>query len=79
MNYTLRDDRVLTMSEYNSCFAKMDIIEIRNIDQKTSTCTIDFYLWFRYKPKEQDPEFNPENIDFTNAENTPAEISCAKK
>jgi len=52
----------------NVIYTGMDIIEIREIDQKASTYNVDFYLWFRYKPKEQDTDFQPENITFTNSE-----------
>lgn len=52
----------------NIIYTGMDIIEIREIDQKASTYNVDFYLWFRYKPKENDSAFQPENITFTNGE-----------
>lgn len=51
-------------------YTGMDIIELSNLDQKTSTYTADFYLWFRYLPNETDPDFLPENYTFTNAEST---------
>lgn len=49
-------------------YTGMDIIEVRDLDQKASVFTADFYLWFRYIPVEDDPEFQPENITFTNAQ-----------
>ncbi len=52
----------------NIVYAGVDIIEIRGIDQKESTYTADFYLWFRYIPNDEDKNFQPENIVFTNAE-----------
>ncbi|MDO8753064.1 MAG: extracellular solute-binding protein [Anaerolineales bacterium] len=52
----------------NIVYTGIDIIDIREIDQKASTYRVDFYLWFRYKPKEQDRDFKPEDIIFTNAE-----------
>lgn len=53
-------------------YTGMDIIEIRELDQKASTYTADFYLWFRFKPQPGDKEFQPEKIVFTNAEGSPA-------
>ncbi len=49
-------------------YTGMDIIEIRDLDQKESVYTADFYLWFRYIPDDTDPDFQPETINFTNAE-----------
>ena len=52
----------------NVIYTGMDMIEVRELDQKASTYTADFYLWFRYKPQPDKPSFQPENIVFTNAE-----------
>ena len=49
-------------------YTGMDLIEIRDLDQKTSTYTSDFYLWFRYIPSENNSDFLPENIAFVNAQ-----------
>ncbi len=62
LNEQLKKGHVITLDgKYvyatNVIYTGMDIIEIREIDQKASTYNADFYLWFRYKPKEQDPEF----------------------
>lgn len=50
-------------------YTGMDLIEIKDIDQKNSTYTADFYLWFRYIENAADPEFLPEEVEFTNAVN----------
>jgi branched-chain amino acid transport system substrate-binding protein len=56
----------------NNVYTGIDIIEIREIDQKASTYHVDFYLWFRYIPRKDDPDFLPENIIYTNAVDTPS-------
>ena len=52
----------------NVVYAGMDLLGIDEIDIKTSTYKMDFYLWFRYLPHEQDPEFKPDEFVFTNLE-----------
>ena len=52
----------------NVVYAGMDLLGIDEIDIKTSTYKMDFYLWFRYLPHEQDPEFIPDEFVFTNLE-----------
>ena len=65
--------RILTVNgEYvykaNIVYAGMDLLGIDEIDIKTSTYKMDFYLWFRYRPNEQDDDFKPEDFVFTNSE-----------
>lgn len=67
--------RILTVDggyvyKANVVYAGVDILGIDEIDIKTSTYKVDFYLWFRYRPNEQDTEFKPEDFVFTNAEST---------
>ena len=52
----------------NVVYAGVDLLGIEEIDIKTSTYKVDFYLWFRYSPNEQDEEFKPDDFVFTNAE-----------
>ena len=51
----------------NIVYAGVDLFGIDEIDIKTSTYKIDFYLWLRYRPNVQDVEFQPEDFVFTNA------------
>ncbi len=65
--------RVLTVNgEYvyrsNVVYVGIDLLGIDDIDIKTSTYKMDFYLWFRYRPNEQDTAYRPEDFVFTNAE-----------
>ena len=43
-------------------YTGIDVNQITNIDEKTSTYLMDFYLWFRYKGQ----DVNPEQIEFSN-------------
>ena len=43
-------------------YTGIDINKVSNIDEKTSTYLMDFYLWFRYQGK----DINPEAIEFSN-------------
>ena len=66
-------DRIMTVNgNYvyvaNVVYAGVDLLGIDEIDLKTSTYKVDFYLWFRYRPHEQDTEFKPEEFVFTNVE-----------
>ena len=45
----------------NIVYTGIDINEIRNLDEKTSSYLVDFYLWFRYRG-----DINADNIEFTN-------------
>lgn len=45
----------------NVVYTGIDLNEITNLDQKTSSYTADFYLWFRYKG-----DIDASNIEFTN-------------
>jgi len=51
----------------NVVYAGVDILSIDEIDIKTSTYNMDFYLWFRYRPNEKDEGFKPDDFVFTNA------------
>ncbi|MEA5468644.1 hypothetical protein VB714_07175, partial [Spirulina sp. 06S082] len=46
----------------NIIYTGIDVNEIYNIDEKTSSYLIDFYLWFKYR----EVNINPENIVFLN-------------
>ncbi|MBP0018820.1 MAG: ABC transporter substrate-binding protein [Cyanobacteria bacterium SBLK] len=50
------------LQKTNIVYTGIDINEINDIDEKNSSYLIDFYLWFKYKNK----NLNPENIEFTN-------------
>ena len=52
----------------NVIYAGVDLLQVEEIDIKTSTYKVDFYLWFRYFPNKQDADFLPEDFVFTNAE-----------
>jgi len=55
----------------NVVYSGVDILGIEEIDIKTSTYKVDFYLWFRYRPNERDEDFKPDDFVFTNAEGEP--------
>lgn len=59
-NILVIDDQ--TFAETNIVYVGIDINSISDVNPKESTCTMDFYLWFRFKGG-----FKPENIKFTNA------------
>ena len=42
-------------------YTGIDINEIRNLDEKTSSYLVDFYLWFRFRG-----DIDADNIEFTN-------------
>jgi len=52
----------------NVVYAGVDLLGIDEIDIKTSTYKIDFYLWFRYRPNDRDVDFKPDDFVFTNSE-----------
>jgi branched-chain amino acid transport system substrate-binding protein len=58
----------------NVIYAGIDLLGIEEIDIKTSTYNVDFYLWFRYRPNDLDEEFQPDDFVFTNAEGDPESI-----
>ncbi len=63
--------RMLTVNgEYvnvvNVVYTGIDLIEVSDVDIKTSTYLVDFYLWFRYRPSASEAGIKPENIVFTN-------------
>ena len=45
----------------NIVYTGIDINEIRNLDEKTSSYLMDFYLWFRFRG-----DIDADNIEFTN-------------
>ena len=51
----------------NVVYAGVDLIDIHDVDIKTSTYAMDFYLWFRYRANIEDPNFQPTAFVFTNA------------
>ena len=66
-NAKLEDQRVITRG--GSYFYKTDIVysginynEISNIDENEPSYFVDFYLWFRYRPNDQDEEFKPDDF-----------------
>jgi len=50
------------MRQTDIVYTGIDVNQVTNIDEKTSTYLIDFYLWFRY----QGEDVNPEQIEFSN-------------
>jgi len=69
----LERGKVLTVNgEYvykaNVVYAGIDLLGIDEIDIKASTYAMDFYLWLRYRPNDQDANFKPEDFVFTNLE-----------
>ncbi len=65
--------RILTVNgDYvyrsNVVYVGIDLLRIDDIDIKTSTYKMDFYLWFRYRPNEQDPSYKPDDFVFMNAD-----------
>lgn len=64
--------RIMTVNggyvyKVNIVYAGIDLLSIDEIDIQTSTYKMDFYLWFRFRPNEQDDNFKPEDFLFTNA------------
>jgi len=53
--------------EANIVYAGTDIIGIQDVDIKTSTYKMDFYLWVRYRANSKDDKFLPADIVFSNA------------
>ena len=49
------------MHQTNIVYTGIDINEIRNLDEKTSSYLVDFYLWFRFKGG-----IDADKIEFTN-------------
>ena len=69
----LDNGRIMTVNgayvyKANVVYAGVDLLGIDEIDNKTSTYKMDFYLWFRYRPNDQDKEFQPDYFVFTNAD-----------
>ena len=58
----------------NVVYAGIDLLSVDEIDIKTSTYKVDFYLWFRYTPNDQDETFQPGDFIFTNAVEEPESI-----
>ena len=50
------------MRQTDIVYTGIDVNRVTNIDEKTSTYLMDFYLWFRYQGK----DVNPEQIEFGN-------------
>jgi len=69
----IENGRIVTVDgryvyQANVVYAGLDLLGIDEIDIKTSTYKVDFYLWFRYRPNEQDTDFQPDDFVFTNAD-----------
>lgn len=69
----VQNGRIITVNgnyvyKTNVVYAGIDLLGIDDIDIKVSTYKMDFYIWFRYRPNEQDEEFKPDDFIFTNAE-----------
>jgi len=69
----LDSGRIMTVNggyvyKANVVYAGVDLLGIEEIDIKTSTYKVDFYLWLRYRPNDQDEDFQPDDFVFTNAE-----------
>ncbi|MDY6994275.1 MAG: ABC transporter substrate-binding protein, partial [Pseudomonadota bacterium] len=64
----LEEERILLINDKymyktNVVYTGIQVNEISELDfKKTFSCTLDFYLWFRFQG-----DFTPENIEFTNA------------
>ncbi|HSG45555.1 MAG TPA: ABC transporter substrate-binding protein [Anaerolineales bacterium] len=72
-------ERIITVDgryvyKANVIYAGIDLLGIKEIDIKTSTYNVDFYLWFRYRPNDLDEEFQPDDFVFTNAEAEPESV-----
>ncbi len=50
------------MRQTDIVYTGIDVNQVTNIDEKTSTYLMDFYLWFRYQGK----DLNPAEIEFSN-------------
>ncbi len=69
----IKRGRIMTVNggyvyKANVVYAGVDLLGIDEIDIKTSTYKMDFYLWFRYRPNDRDADFKPDDFVFTNAE-----------
>jgi len=69
----IKRGRIMTVNggyvyKANVVYSGVDLLGIDEIDIKTSTYRMDFYLWFRYRPNERDVDFKPDDFVFTNAE-----------
>ena len=69
----IKRGRIMTVNggyvyKANVVYAGVDLLGIDEIDIKTSTYRMDFYLWFRYRPNDRDIDFKPDDFVFTNAE-----------
>jgi potassium efflux system protein len=67
LNTALENEQVLLINDQylyktNVVYTGVEINKISEIDIKNLTCTLDFYLWFRFRG-----DFNPKNIKFFNA------------
>ena len=51
----------------NIVYAGTDIVDIQDVDIKTSTYKMDFYMWVRYRANSKDEQFLPAEIVFSNA------------
>jgi branched-chain amino acid transport system substrate-binding protein len=51
----------------NIVYSGIDIVDIQDVDIKTSTYKMDFYMWVRYRSNSQDDAFKPADIIFSNA------------
>lgn len=79
LNAQIENGRVVTVDggyvyKANVVYVGVDLLRIEEIDIKTSTYKVDLYLWFRYRPNEQDMEFQPNDFVFTNAEGEPESV-----
>ena len=73
LNRQVENGRIVTVDgryvyKANVIYAGLDLLSVDEIDIKTSTYKVDFYLWFRYRPNEQDTSFQPDDFVFTNAD-----------
>ncbi|HEU0050299.1 MAG TPA: hypothetical protein VFQ43_22110, partial [Nitrososphaera sp.] len=69
----IKRGRIMTVNggyvyKANVVYSGVDLLSIDEIDIKTSTYKMDFYLWFRYRPNDRDVDFKPDDFVFTNAE-----------
>jgi branched-chain amino acid transport system substrate-binding protein len=69
----MKDGRVVTVNGENVfmvsvVYAGIDVLNISEIDIKTSSYKMDFYLWFRYPTEIGDLQLKPEEFVFVNAQ-----------
>lgn len=70
LDEAIKDERVLLINDKhmyrtNVVYTGIDFRDIVDLNMKELTCTLDFYIWFRFQGN-----FKPEDIEFVNAVNS---------